>query len=287
MVRANHVLQCAVLALLLAGLAHAADNRKEFKYNVATNGNVAISNVNGPVTIKSGPGRQVLIVTTTHSDKVQVEANQFGNRVDARTHAPDHSNNPDNRVDYEVTAPNDVDVTVHGGNGAIAVQKMRSDIEVESESGRVDVQDVSGGHVHIRTVTAPIALSNVSNAHIEITTVSGDVTLKQVTGMYLNVNAGRGNIAYDGDFGSGGEYSMTNNSGNIDVHVPASASIAVRAHSIRGTVENDLPLTAIPGLSSSLNSSTNSERSLMGTSNAGTSSVDLRSFSGRIRVKKQ
>jgi DUF4097 and DUF4098 domain-containing protein YvlB len=280
----DRALRCAAVALLLASLAYAADNRKEFKFSLTPNGNVAISNANGPVSVKSGSGRQVLIVATTHSDKVAVEANQFGNRVDARTHIPDKSAGADTRVEYEVTVPNDVDVTIHGGEGELRVEKMRSDVEIESESGKVDVREVSGGHVHVRTMSAPVSLSAVNNAHVEITTVSGDVTLKSVSGPFLNVNAGKGNILYDGDFAGAGEYTLLNNSGNIDVTVPPNASISLRAHSIRGSVENDFPLTAIPGMSTSPNSQA---RSLMGTSNSGASSVDLRSFSGKIRVKKQ
>ncbi|MDP9269194.1 MAG: DUF4097 domain-containing protein [Acidobacteriota bacterium] len=273
--------------VLLTSAALAADNRKESKYNVGQGAIVTIANANGPITVKSGGGRQVLIVTTTHSDKVEVDAAQSGNRIESRAHSTQRISGDEGRVDYEVTVPADVDVTIRGGSGAIHVERLRSDIQLESDSGNVDVRDAGNGHVHVRTVTGPVTLTNISNGHIEITTVSGDIALKSVTGPHLNVNAGKGNTSYDGDFGSGGDYVITSNSGNIDVRVPANASIALKARSINGSVENDLPLQASAMHMNLGGSPADSKRTLMGTSNSGSSSVELRSFSGKIRVKKQ
>ena len=280
-------LHTAAVMLLLASVALAADVRKESKYNVAAGGSVTIANGHGPITVKSGPGRQVLIVTTTHSDKVEVDSAQSGNRVESRVHTAQRTSGVEGSVDYEVTLPADVDITIRGGSGAIRVERLRSDIQVESESGPVEVLNAASGHVHVRTVNGPITLTNVSNGHVEVTTVSGDVTLKAVTGPHLNVNAGRGNISYEGDFSGGGDYALINNSGNIDVTTPASASISLKARSINGSVENDMPLQA-SGMRMNLGASpVDSKRTLMGTSNSGGSSVELRSFSGKIRVKKQ
>ena len=72
-------------------------------------------------------------------------------------------------------------------------------------------------------------------------------------------------------------------SGMIDVTLPESASVDLTARSINGLVQNDFPLQAkahtpfVP----------KSGSSFAGTSNSGLSSVELQSFSGRIRVKKQ
>ncbi|HSE49070.1 MAG TPA: DUF4097 family beta strand repeat-containing protein [Terriglobales bacterium] len=276
--KANFGLRIAAIALLATG-ALAADKRNEFKFNAASGSSVTVTNLHGAVTVKSGAGRQVLIVATTHSDQMAVEANQYGSRIDARTSGKAAGDAA--RVEYEVTVPADVDITVRGGSGSVRVERVRADVEVEADSGRVEVRDSSNGHVHVRTVDGPVNLFSLSNSHIEVTTVSGDVTLKAVTGPHLNVNAGKGSIYYDGDFGGSGEYILTNNSGNIEVTVPASAAISLKAHSIRGSVQNDLAGQEMPGMQAG------APRSLVGTSKAASSSVDLRSFSGKIRVKKQ
>ena len=86
-----------------------------------------------------------------------------------------------------------------------------------------------------------------------------------------------------GDFGEGGDYMLVNHSGDIDVVLPAFASVDLTARSITGSVENDFPLQQKPH--SSFVPSPG--RAFAGTSNTGASSVQLRSFSGKIRVKKR
>lgn len=275
--KGKHALRTAAVALLLVAAAHAADNRKEFKFNAASGASVTITNPNGAVSVKSGAGRQVVVVATTHSDKATAEVNQYGNRIDARTQMSQKGSAEESRVEYEVTVPAGVDLTIHGGSGELRVEKLKADVEIDSESGKVDVREVSNAHVHVRTVTGPVSLFALNNAHVEITTVGGDVVLKGVAGPHLSVNAGKGSIYYDGDFGGAGQYVLVNNSGNIEVTVPANASIALKAHSIRGSVENDFA-TPAPGVAGA--------RALVSNSKADASSVDLRSFSGKIRVKK-
>ena len=274
-------LRAIALLALLAGVA-SADNRKEFKYTLASGGNVTINNPNGAVSVKGGSGRQVSIVATTHSDKVTVESNQYGNRIDVRTRMQQRVTGNDARVDYEVTVPQDSSVTVHADAGPITVEKMHGDVTAEGDSANVEVHDVSGGHVHARTLAGPITIHNVSNSHIELSTVSGDIKMSNVSGQRLTANSTRGNISYDGGFGEDGNYSMVNGSGDITVSLPADASVDVTARSVSGSVEDDFKLQQKPN---SLFPS--SARTLVGTSNSAGSSVDLRSFSGRIRVKKQ
>jgi hypothetical protein len=65
--------------------------------------------------------------------------------------------------------------------------------------------------------------------------------------------------------------------------LPASASVDLSAHSRTGSVENEFPLEA---KSHQVNPPVQG-RSFAGTSNSGSSSVELQSISGKIRVKKQ
>ena len=270
----------ALLALLTA--VASADNRKEFKYTLAAGGNVTINNPNGAVSVKGGSGRQVSIVATAHSDKVSVESNQYGNRIDVRTRMQQRVTGNDARVDYEVTVPQDAGITVHADAGPITIEKMHGDVTAEGDQANIDVHDVSGGHVHARTLAGPITVHDVSNGHVELSTVSGDIKMANVSGQRLTANSTRGNISYDGAFGEDGNYSLVNGSGDITVSLPAGASVDVTARSVSGSVEDDFKLQQKPN-----SMFTSSARTLVGTSNSAGSSVDLRSFSGRIRVKKQ
>ena len=264
-----------------------AQNTKEFKFTVQPGATVSIINEFGPVTVHPTSGRQVLVTATLPSDKVEVDQTQSGNRIQLRTHLQQPKMTADQaRVQYDVSAPADVSVSVRSANGPISVERMRGDITAEGETANIDVHDVSNGHVHVRSMGGPVRLTNISNGHVEVTSVSGPVDMNNVTGPRLEVNTTSGKITYTGNFGSNGDYSFTNHNGDIDVFVPANVSVDIAARSLKGTVENDLqvaPKLHAPGFTAQ----SDTARALSGTVNSGGSSVQIRSFSGKIRVKKQ
>jgi len=272
-----------VAAGVLTVAAFAADNRKEFRYNVAPGASVVVTNESGPVEVKGSTGRQVIIVATTHSDKLEIDCGQSGNRIQALTHFLQHVDETEGRVDYEVLVPADANVTVRAPGGPVTAEKLRGDVTVEGDAASVYVHDVRSAHVHVRTISGPVTLAAINNGHVEVMSLSGDVRLDSVSGPKVAVNTTKGSIRYNGDFGEGGDYMLVNHSGNIDVTLPASASVDLSARSILGKVENDFPMREKDHLVTTMPQG----RSFAGTSNTGASSVQLRSFSGKIRVQKQ
>jgi DUF4097 and DUF4098 domain-containing protein YvlB len=276
-------LTVANAVLLTVLTAFAAETRKEFKYSAGPGASITITNEYGPVTVKSVSGRQALIVVTTHSDKVEVDSSQNGNRIEARSRFLQKANEQEGRVDYEVSVPPEVTVVVRAGTGPIQAEKLQGDLTLRGDAARISVRDINNAHVHLQTVGGEIELTNIKGGHVEVISTDGGVRLAGVSGPKVTVNTATGNITYDGDFGSGGEYSFSNHSGNIDVTMPATASVDLVAHSITGSVQNDFPLRKKAHAGLNLVDG----RSSAGTSNSGASSVQLRSFSGKIRVNKR
>jgi DUF4097 and DUF4098 domain-containing protein YvlB len=276
-----------IVVALGAISAVAADTRKETRLDIAPGGAINIVNNCGSVTIHGGAGRQVVVVSTTHSAKVEVDqiATQDKRRVEILTHAvPDQKPTVDEaRVDYEVTVPSGISVTVSTATAPITADSLSGDLTLSSDTGPITVRNVAKVHVHVRGVTAPVNLSGINNSHVEITSSGGAVQLADVSGPKVYVGTTSGNIAYRGDCSGGGDYSFTTHSGAIDVTLPEAASFDVSARSVSGTVQNDFPLQE----KSHTSFVPKSGSSFTGTSNSGSSSVELQSFSGRIRVKKQ
>jgi DUF4097 and DUF4098 domain-containing protein YvlB len=272
------------LATCAAGFAQ---NRKEFKFTAQPGATITITNEFGPVTVRPANGRQVVVTATLASDKVEVDQAQTGNRIQLRSHLQQPRLSVDQaRVDYEVSLPPDVAVTVRSANGPISVERMRSDITAEGDTANIDVHDVANGRVHVRSMGGAVKLTNINNGNIEVTSVSGPVDMRNVTGPKTEVNTTSGKITYTGNFGTNGDYSFTNHNGDIDVFVPANISVEIAARSLKGSVENDLqvaPKVHAPGFAAQ----NDGARALSGTVNSGGSSVQIRSFSGKIRVKKQ
>jgi len=268
---------------LLTAAAVAADNRKEFKYTVSNGASVNVVNQFGSVSLRPASGNQVLIVATTHSNKVEADCDQMGNRIEVRTHFLDKAGDDEGKVDYEIQVPNGANVTAQVANGSIRAERIGGDVSLRSDSASLEARDISNAHVHAHSVSGSITLANISSGHVEVGTGSGKVTLNNVSGPSVTVNTTSSPIAYDGDFGDGGAYQLSSHSGPIDVLLPASASVEVKAESVNGSVQNDFPLQK------KMHSDFKPQagKSFQGYANSGSSSVQLHSFSGTIRVKKR
>ncbi|HEX3155844.1 MAG TPA: DUF4097 family beta strand repeat-containing protein, partial [Candidatus Angelobacter sp.] len=267
--------------------AHAADTRKEARIDIAPGGTVNIVNGGGSVALHSGTGHQLLVAYTVHSAKVEVDQSTSDNkqRVELLTHAlPGEKPTPDEaKVDYDVTVPARVSVNVTTTSAPITAEGISSEIGLASETGQITVHNIAKSHVNIRSVTAPVSLQDVTMSRVDIQSTGGTVQLKNVNGQRVAVGTTSGNIDYQGDCSGGGDYILTTHNGAIDVTLPATASVDLSARSTTGKVENDFPLQQKPH-----NSFVPEQgRSFAGTSNSGSSSVELQSFSGKIRVKKQ
>src|SRR5690349_10849748 len=107
MVTRAQVGQMFTVLVLCAGALAADQARKEFKYSAAPKANVSIVNQYGPITVKPSTTNQIVIVATPHSDKVQVEASQNGNRIQVKSQLLDGATAATGRVDYDVEVPSD------------------------------------------------------------------------------------------------------------------------------------------------------------------------------------
>jgi len=273
----------AIALLMFISATASAQTRKELKFNVGPGASVTVSNDFGPVTIHTGSNSLVVVAATLRSDQVEIDPTQSGSRIDLHTHYLQRLSGDSARVDYEITVPADCAVTVHASAGPIRIEKVHGDVSADGDSANIDVKDSGYGHVHLRTLKGTVNVINVSNGHIEISSVSGPVNLTNVSGPRMEVNTTSGKVTYRGDFASNGAYDITTHTGDIDVYMPPNASTDISVRSVAGKVENDFPFQPKQHTSMALLSG----KSFAGTSNQGGSSVELRSFSGTIRVKKQ
>lgn len=274
-------------AVLCAATAHAADTRKEAKLEIAPGGSVTIVNSGGSVTLHSAFGRQVVLAYTTHSDKIEVDHNATADkqRIELRSHtlAGQKPTADEAKVDFDITVPQDVSVNVTTASAPVTAEGLAGDVTLSSESGKIDVHNMAKSHLRIRSMNAPVSLTAISTTNVDVQSSGGAVHMSNVTGPRVAVGTTSGNIDYRGDCSGGGDYILTTHTGSIDMLLPPYASVDLSARSRTGAVENDFPLEEKnhPNLPPSKG------RSFAGTSNSGSSSVELQSFSGKIRVKKQ
>jgi DUF4097 and DUF4098 domain-containing protein YvlB len=269
---------------LLAGTAF-AENRKEYRFNVGPKAAVSINNPYGSISVKPSTGNTVVVSALLHSDKVEVDNNQTGNRIDIQSHLLAGADADSGRVDYEVLVPADASITLHSSTGPLRAEKLHGDVTLEGAAAIVEIRDISSGHVHVKTINGPVTLTNVQDGHVEVDSLSGEITLDRVNGQLVQVISTSGRISYTGDFGDSGEYRLTSHSGDIDATVPESTSADVTARSVRGEVHDDIPLQ--PATHSWFPVKAGS--AFVGTMGhaAASSKVVLRTFSGKIHLRKR
>jgi DUF4097 and DUF4098 domain-containing protein YvlB len=272
-----------VVIMVLAGVVLAsAEDHKEYRFKVGRKASISIVNQYGPISVKAGARKEVIVTAILHSDKVEVDQGQSGSRVTLLSHLLPGADATSGQVEYQVVVPADASVTLHSTTGPLHVEKLHGDVILESNTANVDVRDMADGHVHVRTLNGPVTLTNIVDGHVEITSVGGDVVLNAVTGPLVEVNSNTGKINYDGDFGGQGEYSLRSYTGDIEATAPGNASIDVTASSEQGKVISDFSLqpkhTSFPLRAGS---------AFAGTMGKAASSVKLFSFSGKIHLKKR
>ncbi|HEY3972605.1 MAG TPA: DUF4097 family beta strand repeat-containing protein [Candidatus Sulfotelmatobacter sp.] len=283
----------AVAAMLAGSLAsqthitptNPAATHKDYRFNVQPMARVSVNNPYGSISVKPSTGNVVVISAALASDKVEVDNNLVGNHVDVRSHLLPGADAQSGRVDYEIQVPADAGITLHSTTGPLRAERLHGDVTLEGAAATVEIRDIVGGHVHVKTLNGPVTLTNVQDGHIEIDSLSGEVTLNGVTGPLVQVISTSGNINYIGDFGDGGDYRFTSHSGDIEATVPDSTSADVSARSVRGEVHDDIPLQPKAHTWFVIKEGS----AFWGTIGraAVSSTVVLRSFNGKIHLRKR
>jgi len=285
----GRIVRLAVISVVITGTVSlgtaAAETHKEYRFNVGPKAGISVNNPYGSISVKPSTGNFVVINAVLSSDKVEVDNNVTGNRVEVVSHLLPGADARSGSIDYEILVPADASVTLHSSSGTLRAEKLHGDVTLEGAGATVEVRDITDAHVHVKTLNGPVTLTNVQGGHIEVDSLSGNVTLNGVTGPLVQVISTSGGITYTGDFGDRGEYRLTSHSGDIEAIVPETTSADVSARSVRGEVRDDIPLQPKQHTSFVIKEGS----AFWGTMGraAVSSTVVLRSFSGKIHLRKR
>ncbi len=273
------------VVLVVSSATLQAETHKEYRFNVGPKAGLSVNNPYGSVSIKPSTGNVVVVNAIISSDKVEVDKSMVGNRVEIETHLLPGSDAQSGRVDYDILAPADANITLHSSTGTLRAEKLHGDVSMEGAGATVEIRDVFNSHVHVKTLNGPVTLTNVQDGSVEVDSLSGNVTMRSVSGRLVQVVSTSGEISYIGDFGDHGEYRFTSHSGDIDAAVPDTTSADVALRSVRGEVHDDVHLQPKQHTSFAIKEGV----ALWGTMGraAVSSTVMLRSFSGKIHLRKR
>jgi DUF4097 and DUF4098 domain-containing protein YvlB len=214
----------AALVLLLATVATAETLHESFDRTYPASGPnaaLSLSNVNGRIRISSWDQPQIRV----HAEKtvrgesgerarklmsnLRIDVSAAGNAVRIVTHSPESHDSlfgflftggASLSVDYEVTVPRHVKLSVENTNGELDVNGVDGELEVETTNGRIEMTQCAG-RVHAETTNGRIRAQLLSvEKEIHLETTNGSVALEVPPSFNGVLDASTTNGSIDTDF---------------------------------------------------------------------------------------
>lgn len=277
------------LALFLAA-SPASAHRIEKRFSVQMRPVVAVKNSYGKISVKSWTRQEVLVVASHSGDKVEVDVEQMGNRIEVTTHFLAASlAAAEKTAEYTITVPDETELQIKNDDGMIIVERVNGDLTFETVASDVQLQEVSG-YILVKTVSGSLLCVRCAG-RLEVSSISGNLKFIQPVSTNVRASTTAGSIFFDGDFLSGGSYQLKTGTGPIDVRYTDDDSFDLRAYSANGKIEQDPGLNlrppAHPRSTPSTAASSTTRSWVSGIFGSGAARVDLNSLSGTIRIWKR
>jgi DUF4097 and DUF4098 domain-containing protein YvlB len=278
----------AGLLLFAASTAIAASpDHQERRFTVTGHPVVILQNiVNGRIEVKSSKNQEVIVSSTAPADKVALDIEQVGDRIDISASSLQSSSRAEDPVaDFQLTVPEQTELQLKTQTGMIYVEQVTGDMKLESVAGDVHLKEVSG-YIIVKT-TGGSLVCTLCSGKLEFTSISGGAQVLQPSLTNVSLMTTSGNILYDGDFIRTGIYSMKSGKGLVEVRFSGNDSFDLNAQTNLGTVDNQAPEILKPDTHSNRHAASRYAQSFFGTVGQGLAKVELSSYSGTIRILKR
>ena len=279
----------AIAATLSAGpLAQAATQQHtEQHFAVKARPVVMIQNVaNGRIEVKSWKNSEVDVVANQNSNKIAIDMEQAGDRIDVTETILDASAQPiELETSLQLSVPEETELQLKTQTGLIYVEQVMGDMTLESVAGDVHLKEVSG-YIIVRTTQGSLICTQCAGK-LEFESVSGSAQVLQPALSKVNLKTSFGNILFDGDFVRTGLYSMKSGKGLVEVRFSGNDSFDLNAQTAMGTVDNQAAAFLRPDSHGVRRLASRFTKGIIGTVGAGLAKVELSSYSGTIRILKR
>lgn len=280
----------SLLLLPLAVVQGANQTRVEKTFETTGTPHIGLSNFMGHVVVKGWDKPQVHAVYATGSPQTTIDIDQLPSNGPAeKIHFTTHVSNSqasgeDRTVFYTLEVPLGSTIEIRNPEGRVDIEKLQGDATVDSLGGIISVSDVSGRLV-VSSIGGDIDIIRPSG-HVEATSICGNIHFISPTSTALKVHNTSGKILYEGDFVTGGDYSFTSYSGDIDLFLPSSASFELNKNSGHGKFISEISAASharsVPSTAYEAHAHT-----FFGSNVSSTATLKLNSFTGNIHIHRQ
>jgi hypothetical protein len=168
--------------------------------------------------------------------------------------------------------------------GDISLNNIEQGIDAATYEGDVTVEN-SGGAITLETSNGNIVAFDVAPSEIgdifKAKTNSGAITLQRIEYRQTEINSNSGSIKFAGEFQNGGQYTFGTINGTISLAIPEKSSCKINALYGYGKFNSELKLAIIT------ENNTSKAQRLVATIGGGDANVNLTTYSGAIRIRKQ
>ena len=175
-------------------------------------------------------------------------------------------------------------VDVKNVGGDISLNNIEQGINAATYEGDVTVEN-SGGAIALETANGNIVALDVAPSEIgdifKAKTISGAVTLQNIEHRQTEISSNSGSIKFIGEFQIGGQYNFSTQNGSIQLAIPEKSSCKISASYGYGKFSSDIKLNII-----TINNSSRAQ-SIVASLGSSDANVNLTTYSGAIRIRKQ
>jgi DUF4097 and DUF4098 domain-containing protein YvlB len=273
--------------LLPASLVQAAPQRFERHFTIQGRPVVVLQNVaNGRIEVKSSKNSEVIVTATQASNKIGIEAEQVGERIDVTATLLDNSGPASDReANFQLTVPEEAELQLRTQTGLVYVEQVMGDMTLQSVAGDIHLKEVSG-YIVVRTTGGSLVCTQCAGK-LDFNSVSGNAQVLQPGLTNVTLFTMSGNILFDGDFIRTGLYTMKSGKGTVEVHFSGNDSFDLKAQTATGTVDNQAEAYLKPDSHGVRHMASKFTKGLFGTVGSGLAKVELSSYSGTIRILKR
>jgi DUF4097 and DUF4098 domain-containing protein YvlB len=241
-------------------------------YRVGRKVIVSVTNSYGPITVRASDSKDIAVAYTAYAKSVTFDNERHGNRI-SLVSVSEHMG--DNLAEYRVFVPSHAFVSLFA-RGPIHVEGLAGDVTIQTASHPVEVKNLDGAYLHVKTLDGSVTLIAVRNSHVYVQTINGSINISDSPGSWVEAISTCGHISYDGNPGIHGNYQLTSHSGDVDVSIPEGALVEVRTQSASDHSKQTERVTA----------RTRQNTLFLRSGDLSRARFDLRSAMGRVRLKR-
>ncbi|MEP6923179.1 MAG: DUF4097 family beta strand repeat-containing protein [Pyrinomonadaceae bacterium] len=236
----------ALSALIMSPTIASAQKRFSKTYSASRNIRLQLTNRSGTITVSGWERNEVRVTAQMEAPAAKIVPDSTSEALVINVVRDNYGRGDVGSVNFDIKVP------------------VGSTVDIETKMGNLTVRDVSGEMVR----------ANVTS--------EGDITLSGVKSSSLMANNVTGDIFFDGEFQSGGNYRFSTTRGNINLRIPFNSSFRMIA-TAPSTRNIDLGAFSNNGL----NFISSDGRRVVGNVNGGESSLTLTSQRGSISFIKR